>query len=388
MHTPAVMSLPSLSGRSAPVPLCTFAVEIEDGLVLVTALVNGQEATLILDTGSTLTSLDTAFASRAAVAFRDGAARAHGGGTNAVSVALAVTDNLSVGSVTMQNHMVAVMPFDGISRAVGRNVCGTLGFDLFERYVVRVDYAAATVSLYDPADFTHEGGVEIPVRLDMRLPTTVVNATLSDGETVSARLVLDMGTSGVAAQFAPAFVRAHDMVRRSNRVLRAPVGTGIGGVSMGRFTRLPSLCIGGIDIEGPVVGLWQDDSPLPFDGTIGSAILDRTVLIIDYARQRVIVESSAGVSVKRPFFDASGLLLTRDEHTGATIVQYVSDDSPAAVAGIVPGSELLALDGCDARTMTLSAMRRVLSVPDATRRLTIRHAGETRLLDVLLRALL
>src|SRR3954469_13884679 len=82
--------------HSMPVaPLATIRVEIESGLVFVPVTIDGHGATLILDTGSSLTALDSGFASSLALEPITRPVRAAGAGTAQVGVKLARAKGIS-----------------------------------------------------------------------------------------------------------------------------------------------------------------------------------------------------------------------------------------------------------------------------------------------------
>src|SRR4051812_2235951 len=103
-----------------PTAVHTLPFELAEGHVLLAAAVNGRPATLILDTGSSVTALDAG-----AFALIPTAAPVQVKGTGDLSVRLATAEAVDVGPLRMANEMVALMPFDAVSAAHGRPIHGT-----------------------------------------------------------------------------------------------------------------------------------------------------------------------------------------------------------------------------------------------------------------------
>src|SRR4051812_44526489 len=126
-------------------------IEIANDHVFVRAAVNGVPADLIVDTGSSVCTLSESFAARAGVAPGTGLATAAGAARMAVR--LATARSFTVGGADLGQPLLALVPLDGVSRAEGREVDGTVGCDLFQRYAVEIDYRKQTLIAHDPSSF-------------------------------------------------------------------------------------------------------------------------------------------------------------------------------------------------------------------------------------------
>jgi len=133
------------------------------------------------------------------------------------------------------------------------------------------------------------------------------------------------------------------------------------------------LHLGKIDISNVVANLSQDSSGDDADaeaaGMIGSDILRRFRLVIDYSRKQVIFEPNARFA--EPFeFDMSGASLAAGDlktFKVRTIIEY----SPATEAGLHVGDILTAIDGTPRERLTLEQIRKMFRLPERTYTLRI-----------------
>src|SRR5262249_51790707 len=119
----------------------------------------------------------------------------------------------------------------GFSRtALGRDLSGLVGSDLFRRYVVSIDYDRRRVALYEPDTFDAAGlGENVPLVLEKDLARVRVRLKAPGREPVERLLLLDTG-SGDAVDDAL-------VSELPGRILVAG-GVGVGGahsVSLGRY---------------------------------------------------------------------------------------------------------------------------------------------------------
>ena len=375
----------SAASHAAPIVL---PFELAANHVLVRARVNGVEGWLIVDTGSSLTSLDTEWAKT--VGARPAAQQAQVLGAGSVATTLATVDSLQLPGVDMRDLTAVLVPLDAVSRVHGRAIRGTLGYDFLSRYAVEIDYARRVLRLHDPATFEYAGaGIAVPVSLQFRVPIVQATLTPAGRAPIAARLLLDLGTSLFVALLNTPFVDEHALAQGTAPAVDAPLGTGVGGRVLGRVTRLRELRLGGLAVREPTVGLGRERVGFVgstfVDGTIGAPLFERTTMILDYARGRVIFEP--GPRFAAPYeYDMSGLQLAAGEG-GAALVTFVVAGGPAQDAGVQVGDEIVAVNGRPTGELSLEDIRGALRSAGARPELTIRHDGRERRVRLTLRRL-
>lgn len=333
---------------------------------------------LILDTGSGVSVLDTGFA-RIAGLERSGST-VNVIGTRPSSVLMSSASRVALGGVTLTDVAVAALDFSAVQQRLGRDVVGTIGYELFTRYVVTVDFVAGLLTLSEPEGFEYTGkGFVIPVQLASRVPVAAaIIETRTRGE-VPARLTLDLGSSGYVLKLSRSLVEARGL--SSDTVSeRGVLGIGVGGMVEGDLMRFPALRLGSVRIVRPSAALSQSiegnfGRTAQTDGTVGMNLFRRTRVIIDYARARVILEPVDRLDVADSV-DATGITLSI---TGAVVpmalVSHVVSGSAAANAGVMAGDELVAVDGRPTTSIPLTARRDLFRAVGARHRLTLRRNG-------------
>src|SRR5262245_3038680 len=168
-------------------------------LVLVSGSVNALPCSFLVDTGAAQTMLDARLAQRAGA--QPGAAawqRGYGAATVPSRVLSGVT--VQLGNVRMPLAGARSAPpviFESIGKLAGHRIDGVLGQELFQRYVVAIDYPNRLISLYEPGtELKPSGGQMIPLAVGHGY--VVVNATArpsSASESIPCRLVVDTGSN-------------------------------------------------------------------------------------------------------------------------------------------------------------------------------------------------
>lgn len=329
-------------------PIARMHFEDDYGLIFVTALIAGTPRSLMLDSGSQQTMLDP-----------------ETGGAPDVE--------MFIGGVLFKPHDVSVMPVHPFEHFFGRKIDGIVGYELFERYVVTVDYAAQELAFYDPAHAPTAGDA-VPIEIKDRL--ALVEVVLHDRtQAVAATLRVATGSRD-SVGLTPQFVAAHQLFDGLPKLAREGM----------QFARLSSLHIGAATL-GPLVINYTDlTTQRPYDGTLGSDVLQQFMVTLDYPHHRVLLDART-----RPpalAFDRSGLVIAAfaDDMQRCQVLGVVPE-SPAAISGIEKGDEIIEINGTPFAELGLPTLWSLLREP-GTVRLTIRHDGADRVVGVALRPLI
>jgi hypothetical protein len=340
--------------------------------------VNGRPATLILDTGSSMSTLDRDWA--APLGLKESPAPGAAKGVGDVQATLATLDSLRIGSLLMSRERVAILPLRAVSEAHGVSIQGTVGYSIFSQFVVEIDVAGHELRLYEPSTFDDRGhGHALPIDLTMRIPVVTAHLRTWAGSSATARLVLDLGTSGLDVLLTAPFAEAHESWWR-DRGVEKPLGTGVGGTTLGRVTTLAQLDVGPLSVRDVVTGIAREHTGFLgatwADGTIGAPVLQRSVITFDYARHRVLMEDAHSTLPLRTY-DASGLdLVARGPAFERVMIHHVVAGSAAAECGAAAGDQLVRVDGMDVAGANLDTVHEMLARPGTTRHVILRR-GDT-----------
>jgi Aspartyl protease/PDZ domain len=377
-------------------PLRDFAgpisipVELANGHAIVAVRLQGRDAALVLDTGSSTTTLDQAWAG--GLGLESLGASVEAAGTDRIRVRLATLNTVELGNIELGPLTAALLPLGPVIDAAGRVIQGTLGYDLFQRFAVEIDYQQRRLRLWEGNVFVAPvSGVAVPVELVHRVPVILARVRAPGGSLVEARVIVDLGSSALGVRLSARFASEHARELAGVGGYAAPIGTGVGGPLLGRIGRLAELRVGPLVFEEPTVGIAQESKgalALPdFDGTVGAPVLERLSPILDYQRSRMILQP--GEALDGPFrTDASGLMLDSPAPTFAYgRVWFVVPGSPAAEAGFLISDHVVAVDGTPFPALGLDQVRGLLRTVGVERVVRVRREGRELDLELRLRAL-
>lgn len=330
----------------------------------------------ILDTGALASSVGPEVVAALGLPSRDGAF-AHGAGGSVASAQVPHV-TLGIGDARLADLEVGSFPLTSIENSVGRRIDGIVGAELFQRFVVEIDYLKSELVLYEPKGFSADGrGKGLPLRFYDNHPYVKAAVTLPGGKEIEGEFVLDSGSS-FPLILLPSFIEDHEL-RGALPPSLTTFGRGVGGEVPLPVGRAPALRLGEAIIERPVTGLPQTGmfGREGKAGNIGGAILKRFRVTFDYSRKRVYFQPNERFS--QPYeFDMSGLaLVTEGPDFALRRVLRVLPASPADEAGLAAGDELVSFDGKPAASLTLPAMREILREPGREIAIQVSRGGST-----------
>ena len=207
---------------------------------------------------------------------------------------------------------------------------------------------------------------------------------------IRGRFVLDFGSGGSLALHRP-FVEQQSLPAPSQKTIRALGGGGVGGKITGRNGRIAVLKIGKFQIDSPLTFFSEDRSGAfassEIQGNIGAMILSKFKALLDYGRERIILEPNA--TLKDPIAPASsGLRFIAEGSDYKTFrIEELLEDSPAAEAGFQKDDVVVSVDGRPAAELTLSSLHETLEKP-VPHKITVRRGAQTLQITVTPRRLI
>jgi len=361
------------NGRaSVQVPL-----ELTENHPYVPVYVNGKGPSMfILDTGADMTVIEKAHAAEIGLAM-EGSIEVRGGGEGTLDAAMIAGPTVKIADLEIPSEAMIAIPLGPLSLYEGRPMQGALGYDVLSRFVVEVDYAARQVTFHDHAKFaTPKSARPFDIYFDGNTPVMKGSIVLPDGRSFDVRLTLDTGNRTALILHQP-FVEAHQIRSALPVLANAPLGMGVGGMTRQDLGRVASLSLGEFVMKAPLTSFSIEKSGAnanpEIDGNLGSEVLRRFTVWIDYGSKRILLRPNRHLS--EPFeYDMSGLTLANRDASGKELaVLHVLPGSPAQEAGVQKGDVIVAVDG--QTSMTLGTVRTKLSQAGREIRLTIRRGG-------------
>jgi PDZ domain/Aspartyl protease len=301
-----------------------------------------------------------------------GKAPESGAGEKQSSTGFVPVRAISIGAVEMHDQ-VAFATGIYTPDIEGIPVDGMVGFELFRRLIVRIDYGRKIITFTEPGHASFkDAGVAVPFVFYTHLP--FVRGRIDN---IPATFDIDTGSRSALDVTSPTVIRYH-LRERYPQGVRAVTGWGVGGPSPSYVVRLHSVTLGTVTVNAPVADLSDaargSFSDPNFDGNIGSGFLKQFVVTFDYGHQVMYLERIAPTPPDVGDFDRSGLWINAAKR--GYIVTYVAAGSPAAEAGLHTGDIILALDGRPARAEELSNARELLRARPAGTHVPMRVTGK------------
>jgi predicted aspartyl protease len=375
---------PVLGAASERAPI-HVPIDVANNHVYVKVAAGDRTLDFILDTGAGATSMDLRTARQLGLELGRGF-EARGAGAGSIQGAQVRNASVTLVGTDITQPVVSALDLSRLPRREAHRMDGILGYDFINRWVVAIDYVAQELRLYDRGSFNYSGtGQSIPVSFASLHPVVDAAVVLADGDTVRGRFVVDVGAALALALTKP-FVQTNRLQNRVGTTIRRTSGGGVGGPAAAEFGRVKALRLGGAEVGNVVVQLFGDSAGVfsgnpDWVGNVGGEVLRRFTVYLDYARRRIILEPHAGTS--EPFeADMSGIaFIGSDDLTTFTVDQLVPT-MPGGEAGLVVGDTLVAVDGKPVTPRTITELRKRFRREGETVELTVRRAGETRVVVV------
>lgn len=286
-----------------------------------------------------------------------------------------------------KNHQVFVLMEDvfNLSTRMGMPVHGIIGYDIFRNFIVKINYNSKSLTLYRP-----DANIKIPKRgevypLHIENTKAYIDANVGqhNGDSVKVRLVIDTGASHSVSLYLPTDAR----LQLPPKVMEAYLGRGLSGDVNGKIGRINSFRLGKYKLQD-LPASFPDEESIKLamnlanrNGNLGSDILKRFTVIFDYPKQQMTLIPNR--KYKEPFYyNMTGLeISTPLPGANFYIVSHVIDDSPAKHSGLLPGDQLVNINGRDCRELELPQLLDLLdSKPGRKVRMKLRR--DSKLVDV------
>jgi len=342
---------------SASVPF-----ELSNNHIFAEVKLAGRVVTLLVDTGA-INAVTPELARELGLEV-SGELEGRGVGEQKVDVGIAQIARVEIGDAFLENQTFYVIPLGPLSAVEGRAAPGIVGYEVFRRFVTRIDYDERRLTFHDPAHYTYQGtGVAVPIAFDDHTPRIEAEV---DG--LRGWFDLDTGSRSSLTLAAP-FVTAHGLDVKYAPRFTATTGWGVGGASRSQLARAKSLRIADFELREPVTLLSAQKAgsfaASDIAGNIGGGVLKRFDLTLDYANERIFFEPNTQLDAP-DVFDRSGMWL--NDAGDALEVMDVTAGGPAERAGVRVGDRVRAIDGKPVRAGDLLRLReRFRSEPPGTK---------------------
>jgi hypothetical protein len=355
--------------------------------VFLRAVVGGAPTLLLFDSGASATILSPRLVRRLGLAYR-GRYTAFGIGEPVTGAGVYDGTTIQIGSLEIRPSTVLSWPDAAFPTYGGSAPDGVIGYDLLAASVVTVDVINDRVVAFDSVSGlppARPGAQEVALRITHGLPVVQADVFASNrsGATAPAAaalsLVIDFGAGAGVQLSRGASERLGFPARLRETRMRQLVG--IGGVVELLEGLTDSVRIAGAFIPGVVVAIDTAETSTvalaDAEGFIGTEVLRRFAVTLDYARGRALFEPNA--LLRAPFCrNAAGVCVRTETGLRGAEVVHVEPGSPAARVGIRPRYLILGIDGTSIAQLSVGEIDRLLDLGPAALLEIVRSAAQIR----------
>lgn len=341
-----------------------FPIEIYNNLVVVPIVLNGQlPLKFILDTGVRTSILtEKAYSDILNLPYSRKYTIAGPGGEKTVDAYVTNNVSLDLPGVQGRGHAMLVLDQDYLElrNYLGTNVHGVLGYELFSRFIVQIDYGKKVLTLMLPDRFRERKKFQgLPITIEDTKPYITVGLKMNDTTSVSAKLLIDSGASHSL------FLedKSHEKITVPEKNLKSIIGRGLGGVITGRIARIKSVDLGKYTVSNVITNFPDPNSYLDTlklsrsvfrNGSIGGELLARFTVIFNFPGEKIYLKKNSSFR-KEFYFNLSGLTLrAKGSRLKDFEVSDVRENSSAQVADVRVGDKILAVNGIAAEELDLN----------------------------------
>lgn len=370
-------------------------IEIHNNLIVVPVVLNDAlPLKFILDTGVRTTILtQKTFTDILNLVYTRKYTISGPGGENLVDAYVTNNVSLELPGVRGRGHAMLVLGKDYLElrNYLGTDVHGILGYELFSRFIIQVDYEKKLLTLMLPEKFHKQRKyTSIPISIEDTKPYVNSTVVFRNGQKLAAKLLVDSGAS-------------HGLMLEptSNSIIQVPensvsslIGRGLGGEIVGKVGRIKSITLGENVLENVIANFPDPNSYTDSikvgnvfrNGAIGGEILSRFSVIFDFPSEKIYLKKNSAFK-KKFYYNLSGITLKAKGSSLTTFeVTEVREKSPANLGGIEPGDIIRTVNGINVELLDLNVVNGILnSKPGKRIRMEIVRKGQQFKKDIELR---
>ncbi|CAM3448478.1 aspartyl protease family protein [Aequorivita lipolytica] len=362
--------------------------KVVNNLPIIDVEINGTPLSFILDTGVRSTILFSLEAADSVQLRNTSSVKLQGlGAGGSVDALKSLNNRVRVGDVLDNDHDLYII-FDStlnFSPRMGIPIHGILGNEFFQNFIVKIKYSSKIITVYDSQKYSLKPCKKCEdLALNFVGSKPYISLTVaSEEKQEEVKLLVDSGSSDVIWLFDD-----YDFIEESPKnYFKDFLGLGLSGNIFGKRARIPLLSMGDFQLKNVNTSFPEEDAILKAryyedrDGSLGGGFLSRFTVTFDYGNKKVRFKKNN--KFNDPFnYNMSGLTL---EHAGMELVKEerqaavntnranqnesltfnsisvttevnfslvpkyvvadVRDNSPAALAGIQKGDEVITING-------------------------------------------
>lgn len=249
---------------------------------------------------------------------------------------------------------------------LGIKIHGLIGYDIFSRFIVKIDYMHEKIILQEPLQYKVRKKYEaIDLEIIESKPFTNLNLHLIKNDTVPTKLLIDTGASHALVLD----INSNSRINLPEKYIEASLGRGLAGEIEGYLARIDGFTIGKERLSGVIASFTKETlngqtSRTERNGTIGGELLKKFTVIFNFYDAKMYVKPNR--TFRFPFeYNMSGLEFTAEgEKLNQYLISNVREDSPGFNAGFKAGDILIVLNDITSKKLDLSKIYTKLNLKE------------------------
>lgn len=361
-------------------------IEIHNNLVVLPVVLNDAlPLKFILDTGVRTTILtQKTFSDILNLSYSRKYTISGPGGEKLVDAYVTNNVSLDLPGVNGRGHAMLVLAEDYLElrNYLGTDVHGILGYELFSRFIIEIDYQKKVLTLMTPERFRKRSKFEtIPIVIEDTKPYVVTQLVLKDGTSINAKLLMDSGAShGLMLE-----TTSDSRIKVPAQTVSSLLGRGLGGEIFGKVGRVKSISLGKNSLEDVIANFPDPNSYIDSikmgnifrNGSIGGEVMSRFTIVFNFPKEKMYIKKNASFK-KHFYYNLSGITVkAKGSALNIFEVTEVRDQSASQRGGILPGDEIISVNGIAVRNLDLNSVNGFFnSKPGRKIKLEISRKGE------------
>ncbi|NHE57072.1 aspartyl protease family protein [Cyclobacterium plantarum] len=287
-------------------------------------------------------------------------------GKTVLSASVSPNNHFDLGPVEgiFQAILVLDEDFLELEKVIGVPVYGVIGHEFFKNNPVKIDYDNSTVVFYRRSALKWRpfGYRKMEIELQGNKPYIETTIRQLSGPDLAAKLLIDTGANhGLLLN-----METNENIVLPEKNLESDLGRSLGGDLFGFVGRVKRVNIEGLRFRNVITSYPEENEfseviiETGREGSLGSDILNRMKIIMDYPRERMLYKKGAkfGDEFK---YDMSGLMVrVYSAEDKRFYISQVREDSPADRQGVKMFDEIITINKIPAVFWELSEITELL----------------------------
>jgi len=361
----------------------SFPIEIYNNLIVVPLTINDEyQLKFILDTGVRNTILiDKKFADSLGMAYQRKMQLVGAGDSKPVDAFVTGPVSLSLPGIKSTGISTLVLEEDflQLEHHLGIKIHGLIGYDIFSRFVVKIDYFHEKITFFDPGTHKVKNRYHvIDLEITESKPIAKLNLQLNKQQAIQGKLLIDTGASHALVLHQ----NSSEEISLPEKYIETILGRGLSGEIRGYLGRIEGMDFGKEKLSGVITSYPNEsDFGIPKEmnrnGSIGGELLKKFSVIFDFLNSKMYVKSNR--YFKYPFeYNMSGLEFTAEgEGLNRYVIGNIRAASAASDVGFEVGDIVVSLNNMPAARLNLTKIYSQLNLREGKKiNLTVFRNGK------------